>query len=405
MYLSGLLHRDRLFDIASRWLADRVHPDDGKTLTEIFAFERAITAPSVRALVADLVRSARPGPLRLRRVDSKDAVRRAIVDAVSDPAPRVEQLLAHYREFPEEFFPRTPVHMSLVTGAGGSLVGMIRRKRLRRIADKVSRKVADQLAGEIDRAARSLAEARAGSVGIPLEAMVSSRQQMDAEFAAAERIVADRIRSGQVTLDPDRVRVDDVIGIKLLGSPAELERIAAALDERDGTFACASEVHEGRYTGTHYLVDLELPPVERILSGLNGIDWSFTQGRGLTAYHLEESFVEYLTSGSTSFRVELILTTLDDLVESEFGRCIHEVRILDQRDRATYSGRIAQNASSIIEYMLHLAISPTVRVDDLPIKVWGRYLRDTVAHALAQLRHDANEEWLVPDERGSMLVL
>jgi hypothetical protein len=405
MYLSGLIHRDRLFDIASRWLADRVHPDDGKTLTEIFAFERAITAPSVRSLVADLVRTTRPGPLRLQRVDSKDAVRKAIVDAVTSPSPRAQQLLAHYREFPEEFFPRTPVHMSLVSGADGSLVGMVRRKRLRRIADKVSRKVADQLAGEIESTAQALAAARAGSVGIPLESMVSSRQQMDAEFAAAERIVADRIRSGQITLDPDRVRVDDVIGVKILGTHRELEQIEAALDERDGTFACQSEVHEGTYTGTHYLVDLELPPVDTMLAQVNGVDWFFTQGRGLTAYHLEESFVEYLTSGSSTFRIELILTTVDDLVESEFGRCIHEVRILEQRDRATYSGRIAQNASFIIEYMLHLAISPTVRVDDLPIKVWGRYLRDTVAHALAQLRNDANEEWLVPGERGSTLVL
>jgi len=405
MYLSGLIHRDRLFDIASRWLADRVQADDGKILTEIFAFERAITAPSVRALVADLVRSARPGPLQLRRVETKDAVRRAIVAAVTDPSVRAEQLLVHYQEFPEEFFPRTPVHMSLVSRDDGSLVGMIRRKRLRRIADKVSRKVADQLAGEIEAAARSLAEARAGSAGIPLDRMVSSRQQMDAEFAAAERIVADRIRTGQITLDPDRVRVDDVIGIKILGTRNELARVETALDERDGTFACQSEVHEGSYTGTHYLVDLELPPVEQILGQLNGVDWSFTKGRGLSAYHLEESFVDYLTSGSSTFRVELILTTLDDLVESEFGRCIHEVRIVEQRDRATYSGRIAQNASSIIEYMLHLAISPTVRIDDLPIKVWGRYLRDTVAHALAQLRHDANEEWLVPDERGSSMTL
>jgi len=405
MYLSGLIHRDRLFDVASRWLADHTSRDDGRILTEIFAFERAITSPLVRALVADLARAIRPGNLRLTRVTSKDDVRKAIVDAVHDPSPRVEQLLAHYREFPEEFFPRTPVHMSVVTGGDGSLVGMVRRKRIRRIADKVSRRVADQLAGEIEVAAKSLAAARAGSVGVPLDMMVSSRQQMVDEFAAAERIVADRIRTGRLTFDPDQVRVDDVIGVKIIGTPAELARIEAALDSRDGTFACESEVHEGSYTGTHYLVDLELPPLEETISRFKGVDWSFAEGRGLSAYHLEENFIDYLSSASSTFRVELILTTLDDLVESEFGRCIHEVRILDQRDRAIYSGRIAQNASSIIEYMLELAISPTVQSDGLPIKVWGRYLSDTVRHALAKLQQQERIEWLVPQDPGSTIEL
>jgi hypothetical protein len=405
MYLSGLIHRDRLFDVASRWLADRVERDDGRVLTEIFAFERAITAPVVRSLLADLARTIRPSELRLTRVTTKDHVRRAIVHACVDPTPRTEQLLAHYREFPEEFFARTPVHMSLVTDASGSLVGMVRRKRIRRIADKVSRKVADLLADEIQTAAKGLAAARAGSAGLELEEMVSTRQQMIDEFAAAERIIADRIRTGHLDLDPDQVRVDDVIGVKIIGTPDELARIETALDARDGTFACESEVHEGSYAGTHFLVDLELPPIERTIARFNGIDWSFAEGRGLSAYHLEERLVDYLSSANSTFRVELILTTLDDLIESEFGRCIHEVRILEQRDRSSYSGRIAQNASSIIEYMLELAISPTVAIDELPIKIWGRYLRDTVVQALAKLQTEEREEWLVPADTGSVIQL
>jgi hypothetical protein len=405
MYLSGLIHRDRLYDVARRWLADHVEPDDGRTLTEVFAFERAITSPVVRRFVADLARAMEPGELWLRRVTSKDAVRAAIVGAVADPSPRAEQLLSRFREFPEEFFPRTPVHMSLVTRDDGSLVAMVRRKRIRRIADKVSRRVADQLAGEIDAAARSLAAARAGRTGVALDVMISTPQQMDAEFTDAERIVADRIRSGHVTLDPDRVRVDDVIGVKIIGSAEQLARIEAALDARDGTFASESEIHEGRYTGIHYLVDLELPPLDRAINEFNTIDWSFAEGRGLSSYHLEESLIEYLTTASRTFRVELILTTLENLIESEFGRCIHEVRILEQRDRATYSGRIAHNASSIIEYMLQLAISPTVTVTELPIKVWGRYLRDTMVEALARLRNDTSVEWLVPEEKGSVIEI
>jgi len=72
MYLSGLIHRDRLFDIAARWLANRLEPSDGRVLTEIFAFERAITAPVVRRFVADLCRSWYRGDLYLERISSKD---------------------------------------------------------------------------------------------------------------------------------------------------------------------------------------------------------------------------------------------------------------------------------------------------------------------------------------------
>jgi hypothetical protein len=39
-----------------------------------------------------------------------------------------------------------------------------------------------------------------------------------------------------------------------------------------------------------------------------------------------------------------------------------------------------------------------VRVDELPVKIWGRYVRDTVSHAIAELRGVAPTEWLVPGE-------
>ncbi len=398
MYLSGLTHRDRLFDIACRWLADRADPRDGRTLTEIFVFEHAITAPSVRALVTDLTQIVRPGPLLLLRVTTKDAVRDAIVAAATEPTPRVRELVERYRAQPEEFFPRTPVHMSLVTDGGSQLVGMVRRKRIRRIADKVSRRVADQLAGEIDRSARGFAERRARRTGVPLERMVSTSSEMEDDFMAAERQVADRIRLGTLTLDPRQQEVDDLIGVKLIVEPDLIPRLEEALDRRRGTWIFRRKVHEGPYGGIHYLVDLELPPAEVVVDGLRSVDWSFAAGRGVPVADLERDLREYLDSGNRTFRLELILTSLGDLIESEIGSSIHEVRILEQRGRASYFGRIAINASWIIEYMLHLAISPSVTVGELPIKIWGRYLRDTLSHAIACLGNGESGEWVVPGE-------
>jgi len=403
LYLSGLIHRDRLFDVASRWLADRVEPEDGRIVTEIFAFERSITAPVVRRFVADLCRIRHAEDLYMERVSNKDLVRGAIVAAAAHPSPRVAELIDWYRQLPEEFFPRTPARMSLVTLRNGRIAALVRRKGIRRIADKVSRRVTDQLTGEIEAVSKALAGSRPHPRREPLDTEGRAATPTGG-LGAAERLVADRIRSGRITLDPDRQRVDDVIGVKVLGTEAELESIEAALDDLDYTWAFHREVHDGSYVGTHFLVDLELPSHETIIASMQGIDWSFAAGRGLPQEELESRFGSYVSSGRRTFRVELILTTFEDLVESEFGACIHEQRILDQRDCASDFGRIATNASSIIEYMLRLATSPTIVIDELPFKIWGRYVRDTVAHAIAELDDGDPAEWLVPGEHLENLM-
>jgi len=397
MYLSGLTHRDRLFDVATRWLADRLEPSDGRVVTEIFAFERAITAPTVRRFVADLCHTCHRGDLYMERITSKDAVRAAIVAAAVHPSTRVAELIDWYRQLPEEFFPRTPVRMSLVTLRNGRLTAVVRRKRIRRIADKVSRRVAEQLTGEIDAVARALAASRPRLIA-GVDRDIAPPSTPAAVGGAAERLVADRIRSGRITLDPEKNRVDDVIGVKVIGTPSELETIEASLDNLEYTFAFQREVHAGTYEGIHFLVDLELPTNETILANMAGIDWSFATGRGLRVESLDESFNAYIESCRRTFRVELILTTFDDLVESEFGVSIHEQRIVEQRDLADDFGRIARNASSIIEYMLRLATSPTVDIDLIPIKIWGRYIRDTLNYAVAELGGGEPTEWLVPEE-------
>ena len=339
----------------------------------------------------------------MERITSKDEVRAAIVAAAAHPSSRVAELIDWYRQLPEEFFPRTPVRMSLVTLRNGQLTAIVRRKRIRRIADKVSRRIAEQLSGEIVAVARALAASRPRPIA-GADREIAPPSTPAAVGGAAERLVADRIRSGRIALDPEKNRVDDVIGVKIIGTPSELENLEAALDDLEYTFAFQREVHAGAYEGIHYLVDLQLPPNEVILANMAGIDWSFAAGRGVPVENLDESFRTYIESCRRTFRVELILTTFDDLVESEFGIAIHEQRILEQRDLADDYGRIARNASSIIEYLLRLATSSTIKIENIPIKIWGRYIRDTVAHAIAALDGGEPTDWLVPEEHLDDLI-
>ena len=140
MYLTGLTGRQRLYEVATRWLCGRVQTDDARFLTEVFIYESLISGATVRAFVRRIIDTLRPGPLRYRQVFSKDEVRQALIDACREPTPRVAALFANYLENHEEFFPRTPVDMVLVTSADGALVALNRLKRIRRIADKASRR-------------------------------------------------------------------------------------------------------------------------------------------------------------------------------------------------------------------------------------------------------------------------
>jgi hypothetical protein len=160
-----------------------------------------------------------------------------------------------------------------------------------------------------------------------------------------------------------------------------LARIEAAIEEHPHAEIIEREVHEGKYNDTNLLVDLELPPAEMLLARADGIDWDFAKRRGIDPQHLRSGFQSYIESGARTFRAEVILTTFAELIESEFGRSIHEERILEQRRAATYTGRIAQNASFLIQYLLTLAISPTLETEALPVKMWGRYLPDTFSAA------------------------
>jgi len=154
------------------------------------------------------------------------------------------------------------------------------------------------------------------------------------------------------------------------------------------------EVHRGVYNDVNLVVDLELPPADAIIDRARERDWSYLERRGLDAETLRRGFPEYVESGARTFRLEVILTTFDELVESEFGRSIHEARVARQRDGSSYSGRIAQNASFIIEFLLKLAISPSLDVSELPVKMWGRYLPDTLAQAIARLSGNESMERL-----------
>lgn len=385
MYLTSITHRRQLFDLATRWFADAPRPEDGRFLTQAFTYENLITAGPVRTLAAAIRQVVHPGPVRLQRLRTKDELRDALVASCANPTPREAELFRQYRQRPEEFFPGTPTDVVIGLRTDGSILGMARTKRLWRIAEKGSRRVADKLAGTINDRAKAIALRRAETYGIPLRQLLSSKSEMAEDFAQAERIVSRTFHDGVLVFQPEDLRIDDGIGFKFVGSPAELAAIEQTIRNHPAVMRVEREEHRGTYNDINLLVDLELPGPERILEQERNRDWTALAGRGIGAEDLALGFPDYLEGGERSFRAEVILTTRADLVESEFGNAIHEARIIEQRQGQSYTGRIASNASFLISYMLMLALSPTVATPELPVKMWGRYLPDVYAAAIWKL--------------------
>lgn len=386
MHLTSITHRKQLFELATRWFGDTLRVEDGRFLTQVFTYENIITSGVVRTLLTGIKDAVHPGPIRLLRLRSKDELRDAILEACMAPSAREADLFRQYRQRPEEFFPGTPSDVVLGLRADGSILGMARVKRLRRIAEKGSRRVADKLAGAINDRAKAVAMVRAETYGIPLRQMLSSPTEMAEDFAQAERIVSRTFRDGGVLFQPEDLRIDDGIGFKFVGTPEEMVFIEAAIREHPAVIAVQREEHHGLYNDVNLLVDLQLPGVGQIIDLERRRDWSELAGRGLTASELAAGFPDYVAAGERTFRAEVILTTRADLVESEFGSAIHEARIIEQRQGVSYGGRIASNASFIISYMLMLALSPTIATpEQLPVKMWGRYLPDVYSVAIWKL--------------------
>ena len=73
---------------------------------------------------------------------------------------------------------------------------------------------------------------------------------------------------------------------------------------------------------------------------------------------------------------------------------LHEARIIAQRGNRSYRGYIPMNVELLIEYLLAVALSPTTRIERLPIKIWGRYLPDTISSHIRKLYHLPDHEAL-----------
>lgn len=388
MYLTIMTHRDELFELTLRWMNDDFRSEDGEKITRIFLYESAISSIVVDRVIQFLGRFCKT-PLHLERVHSKHELREHIIAHQPVRNPRTDELTENFQQNPEYFYPHLPIDSVIITDRSSHLFAIGRIKRLTRIAEKVSFRLVETLFNEIQATARQFAEQRAKNAGIPLNALISSPTAMQNDFVEAEAAVARKFMDKKVDIESEALTVNDIVGFKIAGQPDMLERIPALLSEEPGVGVAEIQKHSGDYNAVNLLVDIDLPAPDALADHLHGFNWEMARQRGLDPGDIRRNIFGYVSQGARSVRIELILTTYEELMEAEFGRSIHELRVQRLRQRQAYCGPLGQNAGYLIEYLLALASSPTVSVQGIPIKMYGRYLPEEITALKCALHGNA----------------
>ncbi|MHC1724533.1 MAG: hypothetical protein AB9866_00665 [Syntrophobacteraceae bacterium] len=385
MYLSSFIHREQLLHIVERSFWGRSEPDDALNLTRIFIADGYVLGETMGTLAADLLERFGDRKFRQLRIRSKGELRDALSNCSRHISPRVEYLLGCYRKNPEYFYYDTPVNGVLCIDDSGQLVATYRLKRPKRIAEKANRRIADWIFETVLEKARSLAKSRADAYGVPLELLQTPRELMVREFLDAEESIAGRFRDGTIRFDRSSITIKDVGGMKILGEEEEISEIERVLRHDPSMQVIEREDHSGSYEATSLILEIPWNREQVCRNYRDSGSWEKYLNRGIPESELKKGIEPFLEKAEPRIRIELILSTFEAMVESEIGTSIHEERIIAQRDIKPYKGYIPMNVEFLLEYLFALGFSPSVKIDALPIKLWGRYLPDTLVMYIRRL--------------------
>lgn len=378
MYISAFLHRDALFEITGRWLSGRMAPDDPLTLTRIINYDGFAARETLLAFVPALLGQLGESDYSVRAIHRKKDLKDWICKGRNHASPRIETLCAAYRRMPEFYFVGSPMAGRLFHAPGGRIICFSRLKRVRRIAEKASRYVAQHVFQDVEKEARTLMKARghrrAATAGTPPEILTE-----------AERKVMLAVKEKGLHLPVRAMTLKDVLGMKIIDTGFGEAGIENTVDRMDSAVIVEKEIHRGAYNAVHYVIELKADFDALLAAFKKWANPSILVRRGLPVENVCADFNDFIRTGVDTVQVDLILTTFDELVESEIGRSMHEIRIFRQRQQQAIYGNIPVNIEYILEYMLAVGLSPKVHLDDIPMKIWGRYLPDTLSHLIREL--------------------
>lgn len=393
--IDSFMHRDELAALLTRWMVDRPQAGDVRRLKEIVNFNLYAARIWIDILARNLLRDLHHQKPRWLIAHSKGVFKDFAVDHLTYSSPRIEQMIAHYRRFPEDYYRESPIDGGLYTISSQQsdlLAACMRVKRFRRIAEKGGRYMVDYLLQKIRAGAEDLADKRAREQGTSREMLSSTPQQMAEEFAHAERRLIKSIREGSITQDLPVLGIPDVVGLKII---LENQRYPELLDllKTNNCRIEETEFHSGQYNAINLRVRYQLPRQTLLDRPPSGSYLRLLQHRGFDPELVVKTYQTFIRDAEDSIQVEIIVSSFEEYLESEIGRGMHEERVLKQRRHPEYNGHLSANIRYWMEYVLSLCRARTMAdLSELPIKLWGRYMPDTIEQLVRRL-HMSDEQF------------
>lgn len=385
MYLTSFIHREELFDIVERWFYHRPEPSDALRLTEILISDGFVVGETLHTLADHFLGAVSHEVTHKRCIQFKGELRDTLCRARRDRTPRVDALFAEYRRNPDFFYREAPINGVMCLDETGHLVALYRVKRPRRIAEKANRKIANWFFHTVQDAARHMAEERASRSGIPIEFLLTPESEMVKEFVEAEQEIARAFSRGTIKLDRAPMAISDVGGLKIIGDQEKLARLETVIKGDPTLTIVEVENHRGYYEANSMILDVVWDPEWICRRFTETRAWEKYSNRGIPLDQLKKGIEPLLIGAQPNLKVELILATFPNMVESELGNSIHEERIIAQREDKVYKGYIPLNVEYLLGYLFAVGFSPVVEMGELPFRLWGRYLPDTLVSHVRRL--------------------
>lgn len=389
--LTSMLHRSDLKDIIFRWMSNQILQEDCDRIKKIINFNVYILNLYLDAICSDLFSSLSGEVPWNFEVDSKGQIKEFILRVAPFRNQRIAYLEERFQKYPEDFFCSSPFHGRIYcTGSRErpAYWGHSRIKRFRRIAEKASRRMINIIFNQIKKRADDLALERASRLGIPKDQLFTPLEQQVEEFAHAERRFIKELKKGLFHPSEEIVRsasIHDCAGIKAILPEERVGALENFFTTRGPYRIAEKEKHAGLYNAVNYIIEYRLDkksladrvPDSRALYVLSS--------RGMNKETLLQDYRHFIETAEETIFIEVITSTYADMIESELGRCMHEERILAQREQLEYKSSIARNVRYITEYLFLFAISGKSCIQELPIKLWEKTMPDTYDHAIREL--------------------
>ena len=387
MYLTSFIHRNALFNIAERWFCNCPEPGDVKSLTEILICDGFVIHETLAVLINRLFDFSCQRPFYHKPIRTKGELRDIICSDDQNAPPRVAELLRQYRANPDYYYREAPINGVVCLDEHHHLLGSYRIKRPKRISEKVNRKITDWIFEKVIERAKEMALDRAQLSGVPLDRFVTPAEEMLKEFIEAEELIAGSFRDGSIRFDRAASTIHDVGALKIVAESDKLQQIENALMQTRDIRIIERANSSGKYKATKLILEVAWDAAYVCQRYLESRAWERYLDRGIPEEDLKKGLDLFLVDVEPKINIEIILSTFPDMVESEFGNSIHEERIIAQRDNKSYKGYIPMNVEFLIESLFAVGFSPRIDIDQVPIKLWGRYLPETLSSYVRKLHN------------------